>query len=225
MKKPFKELKDDRKWEIVENMMSDDWHEDLISELEQELEELGISEPRIQFTGFWSQGDGASFTGESVDLIRLLKEIPFDFQSEQLEAANEGVRTMASLLGWDAVEVKRPVLDLILQDGSEDLITCSIWRSSNRYYHENTVEIGLELSSHWDAQDLEERDIEEWIFLSEDIDELNSFVKWLEPRLEDWLKTKCREIYGRLEEEYYKMQEDIMTELEADEEPRWIESY
>ena len=213
MKKPFKELSEDRQFEIVENLMGDDWHESIIEDIKAELEELGISEPDIQFSGFWSQGDGASFTCEGVDLIRLMKEIPMDFQSEQREAANEGVRTMVALLGWDAVGVKRPVLDLILEGEDQDLITCSIWRSSNRYVHENTVDIGLELANYYDTQDPEERDIYGWIFLPEDINELHAFVEWLEPRLEEWLKDKCREIYGRLEEAYESYQKGLMEDL------------
>jgi hypothetical protein len=223
MKKPFKELSEDRQLEIVENLMGDDWHEWIIENIQAELEELGISEPDIQFSGFWSQGDGASFTCEGVDLIRLMKEIPMDFQSEQREAANESVRTMVALLGWDAVGVKRPVLDLILEDENQDLITCSIWRCSNRYVHENTVEIGLELANYWDTQDPEERDIDQWIFLPEDINELNAFVEWLEPRLEEWLEDKCREIYGRLEEGYYKYQEGIMEDL-MEENEEWSDT-
>jgi hypothetical protein len=224
MMKPFKELSEDRQFEIVENSMGDDWHESIIEDIKAELEELGISEPDIQFSGFWSQGDGASFTCDGVDLIRLMKEIPMDFQSEQMEAANGGVRTMVALLGWDAVGVKRPVLDLILEDENRDLITCSIWRSSHRYVHENTVDLGLELASHWCTGDYpEERDLDEWIFLPEDVSELNAFVEWLEPRLEEWLKDKCREIYGRLEEEYNNYQEGIMKDL-MEENEEWSDT-
>jgi hypothetical protein len=218
--KPFKELSENRQWEIVESQMGDDWYDPIIEDIMAELEELGISEPDIRFSGFWSQGDGASFTCESVDLARLLKEIPLDFQSPQLEAANEGARTMADLIGWDAVGVPRPVLDLILENDNQDLISCHIWRSGNQYVHENTVEIGLELAHHWDTQDPEERDIEDWVFLPEDINELYAFVEWLEPRLEDWLKSKCREIYSRLKEEHDSIQEGTM-DLLLEENEEW----
>ena len=187
---PFKELSKNRQWEIIDSQMGDDWYEPIIEDIKAELEEFGISEPDIQFSGFWSQGDGASFTCESVDLARLLKEIPFDFQSPQLEAANEGARTMAALIGWDALGVPRPVLDLILENDNQDLISCHIWRNTHRYVHENTVEIGLELASYWDTQDPEERDIEDWVFLPEDINELHAYrapltwsiASWAPPR-------------------------------------------
>ena len=130
---------------------------------------------------------------------------------------------MVALLGWDAVGVKRPILDLILEGEDQDLITCSIWRSSNRYVHENTVDIGLELASYYDTQDPEERDIYGWIFLPEDINELHAFVKWLEPRLEKWLKDKCREIYGRLEEEYDSYQKSILEDL-MEENSEWSDT-
>lgn len=219
MNKPFKELSEDRQLEIVENLMGDDWHQEIICDIERELLEVGIEEPSISFTGFWSQGDGASFTAEGVDLIRLMKEIPMDFQSEQLEAANDGVRAMATLLGWDAIEVKRPVLDLIFELEDRDVITCTIQRTDSRYFHENTVSLELEIASFLgEAEEDEDRDIEDYILSNEDHQELNNFVKWLEPKLQSWLKDKCREIYGRIEKSYESYQENLLNDLMEDNE-------
>src|SRR5574344_1972788 len=35
----------------------------MVEEFEQDLEAKGIYEPKISYSGFWSQGDGLSFTG------------------------------------------------------------------------------------------------------------------------------------------------------------------
>ena len=38
-------------------------HDDLLQEMTRELEEMGLMDVDIQYSGFWSQGDGLSFTG------------------------------------------------------------------------------------------------------------------------------------------------------------------
>lgn len=40
-----------------------DWYEPTIDLLVEQLSEAGVSNPEILFSGFWSQGDGACFTG------------------------------------------------------------------------------------------------------------------------------------------------------------------
>ena len=49
-----------------------DWWEFTIDDSKSNLEELGYTEPKIYFSGFWSQGDGASFEAQ-VDLTKWLK--------------------------------------------------------------------------------------------------------------------------------------------------------
>jgi hypothetical protein len=39
----------------------DDWHECIYEDWKERLESEGFRRPKIQFSGFWSQGDGASF--------------------------------------------------------------------------------------------------------------------------------------------------------------------
>jgi hypothetical protein len=45
----------------------EDWYEDTVSMIEEELKELGWYNIEIEFTGFHSQGDGASFTAGLYD--------------------------------------------------------------------------------------------------------------------------------------------------------------
>jgi hypothetical protein len=47
--------------------MPEDWYEDTVSSIEDELKELGWYGIEIEFTGFHSQGDGASFTAGLYD--------------------------------------------------------------------------------------------------------------------------------------------------------------
>ena len=41
----------------------DDWHECVIDDVKAALECIGFDDVEISFRGFWSQGDGANFTG------------------------------------------------------------------------------------------------------------------------------------------------------------------
>ena len=72
----YKELPEEIKEKIIENLrdinVDYDWWKYTIEYQTQQLEEYGISKADIQFTGFFSQGDGLSFTG-SVDLVKLME--------------------------------------------------------------------------------------------------------------------------------------------------------
>lgn len=47
---------------IEQGGLYDDWHEHIINDYTEQLESMGFTNVDIQYTGFWSQGDGASFT-------------------------------------------------------------------------------------------------------------------------------------------------------------------
>jgi len=217
MRKSFKEMSESDKWDRVESLTGDDWHEETIIEFERELESMGFLEPSIAFSGFYSQGDGASFTCESVDLPVLLKHLiseGFNHQSRQMEEA-EPHREMAQLLGWDNIGITRPVLDLIYELEDNDLFTISIWRSGHHYYHERSTEVSVDVNSYWDADG--DRDIEDYRFTPEDCDEIESFRQSLESFLEEWMVNKNKEIYSTLEKEYEAIQMSIWHDLENEE--------
>lgn len=52
-----------------------DWHEFLIDDFKEELTSMGFNNPKISFSGFWSQGDGLSFECDSLDLGKLFNHI------------------------------------------------------------------------------------------------------------------------------------------------------
>lgn len=54
-----------------EDSSNHDWDEDIIEGIRDEAYEMGILNFDLQYSGFWSQGDGLSFTG---DLSELLAE-------------------------------------------------------------------------------------------------------------------------------------------------------
>ena len=49
------------------------WFADLLTEWKEKLEDAGYKNPDIQFSGFYNQGDGASFTCDVIDLTNWMK--------------------------------------------------------------------------------------------------------------------------------------------------------
>ena len=67
----FSELDHEAKQVAMDNFLEseeedpgEDWADDSIEEMEGELIEMGWYKTEIEYSGFWSQGDGASFTGK-----------------------------------------------------------------------------------------------------------------------------------------------------------------
>jgi len=106
--------------EIIEskrdiNLEFNDWYEPIIEGFIEDAADKGfeISTEDVQFTGFWSQGDGASFTG-SINVIDFLR---YHKKLSQFGALRRAI-----------------------DNGYIDEII-SIDRTSNHYSHENTCEV------------------------------------------------------------------------------------
>ena len=89
-----------------------DW---VIENETEDLEALGLDNVEIAFTGFWSQGDGASFTARVNDIPAFIKTI--------------GVTD----------EILPKVLEAF-----EEVYEMRIVRTDSRYFHENTVRFEIE---------------------------------------------------------------------------------
>lgn len=72
----FDELTKEQQKEAIENYRDIEvdgrWYEDVYITWQDKLEELGYTDIKIMFSGFWSQGDGACFTA-SIDMHKWLK--------------------------------------------------------------------------------------------------------------------------------------------------------
>lgn len=51
----------------------DDWHECILEDIKERLKEIGFYDIDIQYSGFWSQGDGLSFDGK-IDIEKFTKD-------------------------------------------------------------------------------------------------------------------------------------------------------
>ena len=157
-----------------------DW---VIENETEDLMTLGLDNVEISFSGFWSQGDGASFTARVNDIPTFIKTIG----------------------------IEEEILPKVLA-AFEEVYEMSIVRIDSRYVHENTVRF-----------EIEEMDDTELVILSGfgfgDITvDLNDTLEeiGLEAKASSWVKSKCKEIYRKLEKAYEEEFSDEAAEEWAD---------
>jgi hypothetical protein len=170
------ELGPEAKEKALQSIMNDSIFRDREIDLDwvienetEDLEALGLENVEISFTGFWSQGDGASFTARVNDIPNFIKTIGItdDILPKALAAF-------------------------------EEVYEMRIVRTDSRYSHENTVRF-----------EIEEIDDTELILMSPfgigditvDLDETLEEIE-LVKKASEWVKSKCKEIYRKLEKAY-----------------------
>ena len=105
----------DKHWDIN---VSYEWWDYTYEDFKVEMQTKGITVDEMNFTGFYSQGDGASFTGR-VDMIQFLKVHDIDH--------------------------KYMAASFFAEQGE---LWAEITRGSSRYSHENSVSINLMVDSY-----------------------------------------------------------------------------
>lgn len=99
------------------NVDNNYWFEGTLESWKERLMEYGFIEPDIRFSGFWAQGDGASFTSKAVYLDLYLKAFrPTAYSDRQIKL----------------------FLDLIR---NYDVVEFSVERRDNRHVHEYTTTV------------------------------------------------------------------------------------
>jgi len=102
------------------NVDDDNWYTVVYEQWQETLSELGFNDIVINFTGFWSQGDGASFTTDTIDLEKYLTK------TKQLTK----YKSIRKYIKDKELEVK-------------------LTRYPTRYYHENTITINVLVSTEY----------------------------------------------------------------------------
>lgn len=74
----FEELNEEQQAKAIEkyrdiNVDFQEWHDFVKADHHEKLESVGFSGVESQYSGFWSQGDGASFTASSIDIEKFLR--------------------------------------------------------------------------------------------------------------------------------------------------------
>lgn len=102
-----------------------DWHELTLDEWEAKLEEQGFEDPTISYSGFGSQGDGASFTCKSVDVDKFLTS----------QKARGRFKAILKAIKAETVEVN-----------------VSLSRADHHYSHEYTITADSEITWYRDEE-------------------------------------------------------------------------
>jgi hypothetical protein len=184
----FDELSQDAKDHAIENernsmydTIGDWWYEGIIEDEAQKLRDEGLSDVEIEFSGFNSQGDGASFTGRVTD-IKLFVEGTLNMQK---------------------------INDRVLGN-----INISVVRIDSRHVHENSVRFDCEV---------EDEDEDEIVLFRAPGSGLNISISTqsqcndIEEVGGPWLRSRCKEIYSKLNKEYdsYFEDENIIADIKA----------
>lgn len=124
----FNELDDFSKDKVREHFRKwfppEDWHDFLLSSWKERLEKIGFNDVDIKYTGFFSQGDGASFTGK-LDVTIFL------------DKTNSTETGISNIIGQRLIKlINNNKLDICVE----------VWRIASLYSHENTVGVHLNSS-------------------------------------------------------------------------------
>jgi len=200
----FDELSPDIQKKVLNNYrethsesISDWWYDDVIENFEFKLENLGLENIVCNFSGFYSQGDGASFTANVRDVEKFLKHAIklksgkwFDYQKEEKEEEDE---IEALISGFEELGINSKIIPLTPDD-----FWISIKRDSSRYYHENTISADLDVDEPVEGRDLDASQRKEF----------NAWLYSLENSITKWAREKSKELYSELENEYDSMTSD-----------------
>jgi len=169
------------------NVEHDDWYEGTFEDFKEDMIAKFIFVRNIRFSGFCSQGDGASFTGH--------------------------ITCVPSFLARHKLTGKYPVLHRLLAKGGE--LSLLITRSSGHYCHENMVKAEIAMCSgfrsilpHGDP--LRDTVVEMWD------SKLEIEYSWLESDATEIIRRYCRDLYKKLEKEhdYLTSDEAVLETIE-----------
>lgn len=183
-----------------------DWYEFEYTTWASALNQIGFVNPEIHYSGFWSQGDGASFTSD-VDMERLFWYSTHKIVGRDTIRPTKRTGKSEDFLPWVVFQLggqygycpelrryKKKILD-------EGLLGLRVRRDSYQYAHENTC--SLDIDSY--LSDTDYRNIEYWLLSVAD----------LRVRL-------CRAIYSGLETEYtYLTSDEALLDLDSANGYRW----
>lgn len=182
------------------NRLDYSWYDHIIEDATTYLGFMGFSNVNISFSGFTSQGDGASFVGH--------------FDSSTINLANLESHAPALFSMW------KPTLEQL----ASEKITAELIRRQHSYVHENTVTIGeFAMPTYDDAVDkadselfearhieyLDENGIEPLKAVAEQATKKQKYIyQKFEPLLSMLRTSLCRHIYNTLDTEYAFLMSD-----------------
>lgn len=165
------------------NVEYDRWWDDTWTEFQAKLLKVGIEARDMHFSGFWSQGDGASFIAKvyQSDMTKFMRRHAL-------------VRQFPAAWFWSRRDRQCLYVDT--------------HRIGHHYSHSNTVrpelndDCGVELTVDQEENDLRRAALEVWQHMLE--------AEWrdLDEAIVEILRGYMDEFYDLLEEEYYELTSD-----------------
>lgn len=201
----FDELSPEAKKKALENnrdinIAHTGWEDTTIDDFEEEVKEDGINDLEVNYTGFHSQGDGASFTSNDIDTRKLFNAVGIKsddhLDMETPEEENSRISQNKELYDiFNDLKTLGVAKEFRNRIKPEE-IRVTIERIPSRYYHENTVRANVEI---WDEPD-------GW-------EEPPNFTSELEDKITDYIRGLCRKLYRYLEEDYeYQTSDEAVQE-------------
>ena len=213
----FKDLSEERQYEIVHDHMPEDWYEWLEKEISKELEEYGFEDSSIAFDLSHSQGSGASFTCGRIDVNSFYNKIKtedfdFQFRNPGIEADEDDIFVMENM----GIDTQNPM---------ESLMKSGFWygkvtRGPRHYVHERSTSVDLRCNNYWCAYPGEE-DYENFEVNEKDEVEIEHFHQYMCNYIEEWMENKNSEIHRRMDEEWEGWIKGEMEELKENSELKW----
>lgn len=94
--------------------IDDFWHVDEVDYIESQLEQLGYIGADYKFTGFYSQGDGGSFTCDEIDIEKVLNRVNIEIRFNLQEILKDDTSFYIKRIGRYYHEGS---MDIIINEG------------------------------------------------------------------------------------------------------------
>jgi len=140
------------RWKLFEFATEDDfWYESSYEEWTTALKQIGFPEAKIRFSGFSSQGDGASFTCDHVDHDVLIKFMSHpregrDCVDSYIRGSKESEQDYRDWLTFNAKPHFNPSYKKLL--GVRDYLSMHVESIDHHYSHWNTCRFRLEFDDY-----------------------------------------------------------------------------
>ena len=206
----FSELSPEAKKNALDNNRDinvdyEGWSDPVIEGFKEDMEEIGIGDLEVYYTGFYSQGDGASFTTDYIDSTLFLNKMAehdteglkksqyskTPWYLSKIDLEKKGAGDYEDLIG-DLTDIGIKTKGKV----NPENIKISVVSNDSRYSHENTVEAEVELE---DTDDLE------WSY-----QEVLEFESDLASHITSYIRNFCKQLYRSLSKDY-----DMLTSDES----------
>lgn len=136
---------------LSDRVTSGEWFDYVYEMWKSALGQIGFNDAEINFTGFWSQGDGASFTAKNIDLELLIRFMGRKWRPcSRIGSVVGGKKGEEEFRPWMVKKLRGnkahlPQYRALLPH--VDCFSAEVIRDTSNYYHENTCSFRVEETS------------------------------------------------------------------------------